>query len=281
MDKYIDLHVHSTCSDGTFTPEELVEYALKKGLAAFALTDHDTTDGIRRAAAAAEGSSLLVIPGIELSTEYHGSDVHILGLGIHPDNPAFRNYLQQFRRSRDLRNEKMIQKLRDYGIDISQDSMKEQFPDCVWTRAHFALYLKSRGYVKEMWDAFPRYIGDHAPCYVPREGITPAQAVRLVRSGGGHPVLAHPLLYHFSREKLEQLVSSLADEGLQGIEAIYSTNRGSDESSMKQLARRHGLAITGGSDFHGANKKDIDLGSGKGNLRIPYELWENLEKLPV
>ena len=277
MEKLIDLHVHSTCSDGTFTPEELVSYARQKGLAAFALTDHDTTDGIARASAAAAGTSLTVIPGIELSTEYSGSDVHILGLGIHPENRSFQQYLQKFTQSRDHRNEKMIQKLQDYGISITREAMAEQFPDCVWTRAHFALYLKTHGYVKEMWDAFPKYIGDHAPCYVPREGITPFQAVRLILDGGGHPVLAHPLLYHFNREKLDQLVSALTAEGLQGIEAIYSTNRGTDESSMKQLAKRHGLAVTGGSDFHGANKKDIDLGCGKGNLKIPYELWETLE----
>ena len=278
MEQLIDLHVHSNCSDGTFTPEELVFYAVKKGLCAFALTDHDTTDGISRAFSAARGTSLTVIPGIELSTEYHGSDIHILGLGIHPEKTVFQQYLLQFRRSRDIRNERMLRKLQDSGISISREAMAEMFPDCIWTRAHFALYLKIHGYVKEMADAFSRYIGDHAPCYVAREGITPVQAVELILTGGGHPVLAHPLLYRMGKDRLEHLVSELTDAGLQAIEAIYSTNHGTDESSMKQLARRHGLAITGGSDFHGANKKDIDLGCGKGNLKIPYELWDELNR---
>lgn len=281
MEELTDLHVHSTCSDGTFSPEELVFYAQKKGLRAFALTDHDTTAGIRRAQKAAEGTSLTVIPGIELSTEYLGSDVHILGLGIHPEAPAFRAYLEDFRRSRDLRNDRMMEKLKSAGISISREAMQEEFPDCVWTRAHFALYLKKHGYVKEMQDAFNRYIGDRAPCYVPREGITPSGAVKLVLSGGGHPVLAHPVLCRFGRERLEQLVTELKAAGLQGLEAIYSANRGCDESAMKLLARRHGLAVTGGSDFHGTNKKDIDLGCGKGNLRIPFRLWEELSARPV
>ena len=276
MQGYIDLHVHSNCSDGTFTPEELVAHALKKQLRAFALTDHDTIEGISRAEAAAEGTSLTVIPGIELSTEYQGKDIHILGLGIDPENKVFLDYLRRFQEARDLRNEKMIRRLQEYGVDITSEKMVEQFPDCIWTRSHFALYLQTHGYVKEMWDAFPKYIGNDAPCYVPREGITPRQAVQLVLEGKGHPVLAHPILYRLSPSRLESLVAGLTSAGLQGIEAIYSQNRNTDESAMKQLAKRHGLAVTGGSDFHGANKKDIDLGSGKGNLKIPYELWENL-----
>ena len=276
MQGYIDLHVHSNCSDGTFTPEELVAHALKKQLRAFALTDHDSIEGISRAEAAAEGTSLTVIPGIELSTEYQGKDIHILGLGIDPENKVFLDYLRRFQEARDLRNEKMIRRLQEYGVDITPEKMLEQFPDCIWTRSHFALYLQTHGYVKEMWDAFPKYIGNNAPCYVPREGITPRQAVQLVLEGKGHPVLAHPILYRLNPSRLEALVADLTSAGLQGIEAIYSQNRYTDESAMKQLAKRHGLAVTGGSDFHGANKKDIDLGSGKGNLKIPYELWENL-----
>lgn len=276
MQGYIDLHVHSNCSDGTFAPEELVAHALKKQLRAFALTDHDSIEGISRAEAAAEGTSLTVIPGIELSTEYQGKDIHILGLGIDPENKAFLDYLRRFQEARDLRNEKMIRRLQEYGVDITPEKMLEQFPDCIWTRSHFALYLQTHGYVKEMWDAFPKYIGNNAPCYVPREGITPRQAVQLVLEGKGHPVLAHPILYRLNPSRLEALVADLTSAGLQGIEAIYSQNRYTDESAMKQLAKRHGLAVTGGSDFHGANKKDIGLGSGKGNLKIPYELWENL-----
>ena len=234
MQGYIDLHVHSNCSDGTFAPEELVAHALKKQLRAFALTDHDSIEGISRAEAAAEGTSLTVIPGIELSTEYQGKDIHILGLGIDPENKAFLDYLRRFQEARDLRNEKMIRRLQEYGVDITPEKMLEQFPDCIWTRSHFALYLQTHGYVKEMWDAFPKYIGNNAPCYVPREGITPRQAVQLVLEGKGHPVLAHPILYRLNPSRLEALVADLTSAGLQGIEAIYTQNRYTDESAMKQ-----------------------------------------------
>ena len=276
MEELIDLHVHSNCSDGTYTPEELVAYALEKGLKAFALTDHDTTAGIARAQRAASGTGLELIPGIELSTEYKGKDIHILGLGIDPENAYFQDQLLRFQNARNLRNEKMIEKLREHGIDITLEQRRACFPDSVWTRAHFARYLFDHGYVKEMWDAFDLYLGDHAPCFIPREKVTPFQAVQLIHEGGGYAVLAHPLLYRLGEEPLNLLVKTLTGCGLDGIEAIYSTNRFSDEADMRQLARRYGLAITGGSDFHGSNKPSIDLGCGKGNLRIPYRLWKTI-----
>ena len=276
MEELIDLHVHSNCSDGTYTPEELVAYALEKGLKAFALTDHDTTAGIARAQRAASGTGLELIPGIELSTEYKGKDIHILGLGIDPENAYFQDQLLRFQNARNLRNEKMIEKLREHGIDITLEQMRACCPDSVWTRAHFARYLFDHGYVKEMWDAFDLYLGDHAPCFIPREKVTPFQAVQLIHEGGGYAVLAHPLLYRLGEEPLNLLVKTLTGCGLDGIEAIYSTNRFSDEADMRQLARRYGLAITGGSDFHGSNKPSIDLGCGKGNLRIPYRLWKTI-----
>ena len=276
MEAAIDLHVHSNFSDGTFSPEELVSLALKKGLAAFALTDHDTVDGIPRARQAAAGTPLTVIPGVELSSDYQGRDIHVLGLGLDLQDTRFLGYLEQFRQARDARNAKMLSRLQEHGVNISKEQMLAAFPGCVWTRAHFARYLRDHGYVRDMPEAFSRYIGDGAPCFVPKEQISPFEAVRRILENGAHPVLAHPLLYHFSPSELETLTAKLCACGLQGLEAIYSTNRFSDESAMKQLAKRHGLHITGGSDFHGSNKPDIDLGSGRGNLVIPLSLWESL-----
>lgn len=276
MDSYIDLHVHSNCSDGTFSPEELVFYAQQKGLRAFALTDHDTTAGVKRAVIAAASSGLTVIPGVELSSDYKNRDIHILGLDIDIENKTFQHYLEQFQSERENRNRKMMEKLTEYGIRISAAAMEAAFPGCVWTRAHFARYLKDNGYVRSMAEGFEKYVGDEAPCFVAKDQISPPEAVELILGCGGHPVLAHPLLYRLSSAELETLVQELSRCGLQGVEAVYSTNRFSDESSMKQLAKRHGLCVTGGSDFHGSNKPDIDLGSGKGNLKIPYSLWENL-----
>lgn len=273
---YIDLHTHSTASDGTCTPTELVEYALKKNLQAIALTDHDTTEGIREAQNAARNTSLTVIPGIELSTAYLNKDIHILGLNIETENTYFQNLLRDFQSERDNRNKKMIRLLQEEGLQITYREMLSHFPDSVMTRAHFARFLVDTKQVHTLAEAFNRFLGDHAPCFVPREKVTPFQAVQMIHRGGGKAVLAHPLLYHLTFEQLHELVAQLSRCGLDGIEAIYSTNRGMDETNLRKLAREYGLFITGGSDFHGSNKPTIDLGCGRGNLKIPAALLQNL-----
>lgn len=276
MNKTIDLHVHSTCSDGTFSPVQLVDYAVSKRLSAFALTDHDTIDGIAPAIEAAIGKQLQVIPGIEISTVYHGKDVHILGLGIDFSDCTFQKNLIRFRDSRNSRNHKLVDRLNEYAVNISLTQMEERFPNVVLTRAHFARFLMDEGYTSTISKAFERYIGDDAPCFVPREKASPAQAIELIHAAGGYASLAHPLLYHLSDKALDALVNDLARFGIDALEAIYSTNRWTDESNMKRLARKYKLKITGGSDFHGENKPGIDLGSGRGNLSISYDIWTDL-----
>lgn len=277
--KLIDLHVHSTYSDGTLTPYELAKLAKDTGLTAFALTDHDTVDGIPDALSACQEFEIELIPGIEFSTEYQGKDIHIVGLELDWKSPRFLSEVHLFQDSRNIRNRKMIAKLHDLGnIDISWEQMEAAFGKAIWTRAHFARYLKDHGYVKEMKEAFSRYIGDDCPYFVPREKVSPAQAVRLIRSTGGIPILAHPLLYHLTEEELLTLIEELKSAGLLGIEALYSTHTPEEESFVLRLARRQGLLISGGSDFHGSNKPSISLGTGRGNLRIPYELLEKLRE---
>ena len=278
----VDLHVHSTCSDGTFTPEELVDYAIKKGLTAFALTDHDTVSGLDRAINYAYSLRHTpvqipeVVSGIELSTEYQGKDIHMVGLFIDYRQPEFAHYLEDFIRSRENRNEKMCALLREHGIDITYEALLAEFPGAVITRAHFARYLLSHGYIQSMKEAFDRYVGDHCPCFVPREKVTPAQAVELILGAGGVPVLAHPILYHMSDDRLDTLVAELKKIGLVGIEAIYSTYTTAEERQIRGLASKYDLQISGGSDFHGANKPKIDLGTGWGKLYVPDEVLENL-----
>lgn len=275
--KYIDLHVHSTCSDGTFTPAGLVSYAVQKGLAAIALTDHDTVEGLEEASAAAVGTGLELVPGIEFSTEYKERDIHILGLDIQPKQTDFAKHLQAFQDSRDARNEEMTLRLQNLEhIPITMEALRSAYGDAVLTRAHFGRWLFEHGYVRSIREAFSRYIGDDCPCFVPRKRTDPRQAIALIRNAGGIPILAHPLLYHLTDTELEELVRYLKEAGLQGIEAIYSSNTGLDESSMRRLARKMNLKISGGSDFHGKNKPLLDLGSGKGNLKIPYEVLEQL-----
>ncbi|HKM03166.1 MAG TPA: PHP domain-containing protein [Lachnospiraceae bacterium] len=274
--KIVDLHVHSTISDGTMSPADLVDYAIEKGLKAFALTDHDTIDGILPATNAAKGKDIEVIPGIELSSEYHGKDIHILGLYIDYHSDVFLSHLRAFQNSRDVRNEKMCQKLQTAGIDITYEKLQTAFPHAVITRAHYAKFMLDNGYIKSMSEAFDKYIGDYSPYYIPREKVTPFEAIKVILEAGGIPILAHPILYHMSTPVLEELVSLLKEKGLMGIEAVYSTYSTSEERDMKRLAIKYQLCISGGSDFHGSNKPKIDLAYGYGKLFIPETILTDL-----
>ena len=280
----IDLHTHSNRSDGSFTPAELIDLAVQKGITYIALTDHDSIEGIDEAKRRAEEISsssdtkISVIPGIEFSTDWNGRDVHVVGLNIDHTNKEFVGKLDFFLDSREGRNRKMAENLRNVGIGISYDALLKSFPDSVLTRAHFARYLYEYGYVRSTHEAFERYLGPDAPCYVPREKITPVQAVEMTLMAGGIPVLAHPLIYKFGDEKLRELIAEMKEYGLVGIEAMYSTHSSEDEEYIKALAKECGLKISGGSDFHGTNKPGIDLGTGCGNLDIPEQVWFDLSK---
>ena len=271
--QYVDMHTHSTASDGTLSPSELVRYGERKGLYAICLSDHDTVSGIAEALSESQSCNLLVIPSIELSAGYLGADVHLLGIGIDPKHPGFLEQLQMLQESRDHRNRVMIQKMRNCGFPITEELIQSRYPGAQITRAHLARYLVEEGYTATKEDAFARYLKKGCPCYIPREMISPASALQIIRHAGGKAVLAHPNLYrHLDREQLEALIKALTEQGLFGIETIYSTNTPGEEAYTRQLAEKYRLHITGGSDFHGANKPDIDLGVGRGNLRIPREL---------
>lgn len=277
--KTVDLHVHSNRSDGSMTPAQLVDLALEKGLSAFALTDHDTTDGLEEAIRYAADKEIEVIPGIEFSTEYRGRDIHMLGLAIEYDAPLFRDQIRAFVDSRILRNQKMCRNLMEAGIDISYEKLTAAFPGSVITRGHYSRYLLDHGYVKSMPEAFDRYLGDRTPYFVPRQKVTPAQAVQLILDAHGIPVLAHPTLYHMGKEALQKLVTELKEAGLIGIEAIYSTYSAGETREMRQLAERNHLLVSGGSDFHGSTKPGLEMGTGyNGRLIIPYDIWEKLKE---
>lgn len=274
--RQVDLHVHSNKSDGTFTPTQLVDYAQQKGLAAFALTDHDTTEGLDEALSYAEDKSVEVIPGIEFSTEYEKKDVHVVGLYIRYDAPAFQSHLQSFVNSRINRNIKMCGNLQNAGIDITFEKLCEENSGAVITRAHYAAYLFDHGYVADRAEAFAKYVGDDCPYYVPREKVTPSQAVSLILQAGGVPILAHPPLYHMEKISLDSLVGKLTEDGLMGIETLYSSYSAQEERDMFRLAKKYNLLPSGGSDFHGENKPGLDLGCGYGKLFVPEEMLENI-----
>lgn len=276
--KIVDLHVHSSASDGTFSPTALMEEAKKAGLCAMALTDHDTTAGVKAAQAAADGLGIELIPGVELSTEYEGKEIHVVGLDIDIDNPSMQEHMRIFRESRDNRNGKMLANLRAEGFSITEEELKERYPDAVITRAHIARFLADTGQIPEMKVAFERYIGDDGICYVPRPKVTPMDAVDMIVAAKGIPVLAHPVLYHLDNVKLRKLIKELKAHGLVALEAIYSENMSGDEQYYKALAREEELLISGGSDFHGTNKPQIKLGTGRGSLYIPYDVWAKLKE---
>ncbi len=276
--KYIDLHVHSTVSDGTFTPTELVAEAKRCNLSAFALTDHDTIRGFEEAKKASEGSGIEVIPGVEISAAYKKKDIHILGLLIDPNYEPLKRSLDAALLERDQRNAKMAQNLAAGGLDIDIERLTAAFsPGTVLTRAHFAKFLLETKQIKSMNEAFEHYLNADGPYYVPREYISPENAIKLIKQAGGIPVLAHPLVYHLPEEELDALIARLKDAGLEGLEVFYSSNTGFDEGIVRRYANKYHLIMTGGSDFHGANKPHISMGSGKGNLKIPYSVLENLK----
>ncbi len=276
LKEYVDLHVHSTHSDGTYSVKELVEYAKEKGLAAIALTDHDTVAGVREAVSEGERCKVTVIPGIEISCTYGTGELHILGLNIDYKSKVFDDFIITCRESRENRNKKMAEKLCQLGINVSYEELRRIYPSATVTRAHFARYMQEKGYVNSKNEAFERFLGDGRPAYTTRERITPKEAIDMIKNAGGHPVLAHPLLYRMGKDRLNSLFNYLKGLGLEGIEGLYSLNTPSDDEMLDRMARNHGLYITGGSDFHGSNKPDIDLGCGKGRLRVPKSLLENI-----
>jgi len=277
--KRIDLHVHSTASDGTFTPTELVQYAKKINLSAFALTDHDTIKGLSEAEEAAKEKGIELIPGIELSSEYHKKEIHILGLYIDDKNPELAAALQKFADIREKRNEKMAKKLSDYGLPITIDELRKAYSGAILTRAHFAKYLKEKGYLSSIEEGFHNYIGKNGPCYIPRTLISSKDAITLIQKAKGIAVLAHPLLYSLTMEELKDMTEELKRMGLEGIEVFYSMNEDGDEERVGSLAKELGLLMTGGSDFHGSTKPYIDMGNGRGDLFVSESLLEPLKSL--
>lgn len=274
----IDLHTHSNKSDGSLSPSQLMEAAKDAGLAAIALTDHDTIEGLPEAKMAAVRYGIELVPGIELAASYKNMEVHIVGLDINMESAALNDALELIQDSRNQRNLEMVSIMQEHGIDITMDKLQELEGEAVLTRANFANYLVHTGFVKTTDEAFKKYIGHGDIFYVPRKRITPRDAVRLILTAGGIPVLAHPLLYKFSKPQLEECLAELKKDGLEGLEVYYSMNAPGDDNRMRHLADKYKLSYSGGSDFHGTYKPHIQLGTGRGSLCIPYDVLSNLRK---
>ena len=272
----IDLHTHSNTSDGSLTPTEVVKAAKDAGLKAIALTDHDTVDGVLEAMDAAKSMNIECIPGIELSAFYKTLEVHIVGLFLNLDDPKLHERLETFRAIRENRNIRMLEKMQAAGVDITMEKLRQLEGDAVITRANIARYLLHIGFVKSIPEAFDKYFSPGKPFFVQKTGVTPQDAIDCIRENGGIAILAHPLTYKFTHTELIQCIETLKSYGLQGMETYYSTFSEADHRDMKRLADQYGLLHSGGSDFHGSVKPNIQIGKGMGRLVIPYDLLDRM-----
>ena len=269
--KLIDLHVHSNISDGTLSPSDLALYAKDKRLSVIALTDHDTINGIEECTNKGKEIGLTVIPGIELAAEYTNIEIHILGYYIQPQSTALRQKLDSIIDNRKQRNIQMLDRLNNLGLTITEEDLRIGGPaKAVFTRAHFATALYQKGYVKTRSEAFDLYIGHGKPAYIRR--TRPQTCIETIHAAGGLAVLAHPKLYGFESNQLNHLIKELTALGLDGIETFYPTHNEENIAELLILCESYGLFPTGGSDFHGSNKPGLDIGTGYGELKIPYEI---------
>ncbi len=261
----IDLHVHSTASDGAFPPAEVVQIALRHDLDVIALTDHDNISGIRSAQQAAAGTKLDVLAGVELSAEDEATDRHLLGYLMDIDNQPLQAVLSELRDARASRAERMVQKLAAVGVNIPLERVYALADKGSVGRPHVARVLLENGYVGSLQEAFDRYIGNGGPAYVPHYRLEPARAIALIHSAGGIAVLAHPGYYNDYRA----VVDSLVPLGLDGLEVYYPDHTSAVVADLESLARRYGLAMTVGSDFH---RREGDGSIRIGSVKAPNSL---------
>jgi predicted metal-dependent phosphoesterase TrpH len=275
----LDLHLHTTHSDGSFTPTEVIDFAQKAGVTALAITDHDITTGILEATVAGGKHGIDVIPGIEISSILGDSELHILGYFLDYQDTRLNERLARLRESRHRRNPKIIERLRAAGIEITYEEVRSLAGTDSVGRPHIARVLMEKGVVASAKEAFDLWLADGRPAYVPRELPTPSEAMQWIREAKGLPVLAHPTWVKTTEGTLTDLVRRLKADGLDGIEVHYSTHTPRQTREYLALAKQLDLLVTGGSDFHGLTKPDIDVGVGKGALHVPTSLLDKLRNM--
>lgn len=273
----IDLHVHTNFSDGTYSPEDVVELAKGKGLFAIAITDHDTTDGVKIALKKGQEIGLKVISGVEISADFE-IEMHILGLFIDVDNKTLQNRLKMLEMFRKERNPKIIEKLRKMGYDISMEDVEEVASGDVIGRPHIARVLVQKGYFDSTKAVFENLLGFGKPAYVKKEKLKPYEAIEAIKEANGLAILAHPHKYLYLEEGPENIFEELKEYGLDGLEVYHSDHTDKETRELLEIAKKLDLIVSGGSDFHGTNKPDIEIGIGRGNLNIGKEVIEELER---
>ncbi|MDP8224662.1 MAG: PHP domain-containing protein [Candidatus Lernaella stagnicola] len=274
----IDLHAHTTASDGSDTPRELVQRAKDAGLDAVAITDHDTIDGVAPGLAAGLELDLEVVPGVELSTDFRDRTIHVLGYYIDPENEMLAGKLDWARRQRETRNDRMIDRFHELGIDLTLAEVEAEAGGSVVGRPHFAKALLKKGVVATPDEAFREYLGNHGKAYLPKVRFDAPTVMGLIRGAGGLPVFAHPVMTGWKPLEIDDAVSELIDLGLAGLEVFYTFHNPTQVLYLHDIAERRGLLMTGGSDFHGAVKPDVRLGFGRGDLMVPSRLLDDLKR---
>ncbi len=273
----IDLHLHTTHSDGSQTPAEVIRLAHEAGVSALAITDHDITTGLPEAIAAGQELGIEIIPGIEISSHHGESELHVLGYFIKWQDAQLNARLMTLRESRHRRNPKIIELLQSAGIDITYDEVRAVAGSDSVGRPHIARVLMDKKVVTTAKEAFDRFLAEGKAAYVPRDLPAPVDAIRWIKDAGGLAVLAHPTWVKTTEGTLTDLARQLKEQGLDGVEVHYSTHTPRQTRTYLSLAKQLGLLVTGGSDFHGMTKPDIEVGIGKGSLHVPDHLLPKLK----
>ncbi len=274
----IDLHMHSTFSDGSLTPEQLAAEAQRCGLTAASLTDHDGTSGVDRFVQACAQVGVLGIPGVEISVDIKKGTLHMLGYFIRTGDAAIEDVLVKIRDGRRLRNEEILHKLNKIGLAITWDEISAFASEDVVGRPHFAKAMVARGYVASNHEAFDRYLGKGCPAYAERFRMSPGDSIEAIRKAGGVAVLSHPFTLELKPDALRASLTEWRDLGLAGIEVYYSEHSPDLVRQYEQLARDLGLVATGGSDFHGDLNPNVHMGTGFGNLNVPDRCVDELKQ---
>jgi len=275
---YVDLHIHTTASDGVMSPSEIVRYAKAKGLQAIAITDHDTIEGLEEGLLEGERIDFEVIPGIEISAEHSPGSMHLLGFFLDIHHPTLNERLGYLQKARAERNPKIVDRLNRLGIELTYEEVLKASGGGQVGRPHFAQVLLEKNYVRSFQEAFERFLKKGAPAYVDKFRFTAKEAIHFINEAKGVAVLAHPNTLNMNGySELETLILRLIEEGLKGIEVYYPEHSTLEVARYKTLAERYGLLMTGGTDYHGIEKNGLDIGVGRGEMRLSYSIVEGLK----
>ncbi len=274
-----DMHIHSNCSDGSFSPEELIDEANENGIKAIALCDHNTVSGLTRFVNAAKNSGVIAVPGVEITSTYKGEEVHMLGLFLKEGQyPKISEYLEQINARKTENNKVLAKRLNEGGFAISYDAVLNIAGGAIPNRVHFAKALLAKGYVSSLSEAFETILAEGGEFYKPAEKLNTLEVICFLSSIDAVPVLAHPFL-NFSHAGLREFLPKAKKCGLAGMEIIYPLFSKEETALAESLAKEYGLIPSGGSDFHGINKPDIKMGRGKDNIIVPFSFYENLKSV--